>query len=75
VEPFTELLLSVSISGNVFLSIARQLKEFTLIGFHRLASLNKVAELLFLPIHNSLRNVTGTESSFELLPGDDSSRS
>jgi hypothetical protein len=73
VEPFTELLLSAGISSDVFLSIARQFKELPLVHIHSFASLDKVAELTFLPVHDSLGNVASTESSLELQAGDDCS--
>ena len=71
VESITEFLLSTSISGYVFFSIAGQFKEFTLISFDSFIALSKVAKLCFLPVHDSLRNVAGTESSLKLDPGDD----
>ena len=71
VESIVEFLLSASIYGNVFLSIAGQVKEFLLISFDSLTALSEVAKLSFLPVHDSLRNVTGTKSSLKVDPGDD----
>jgi hypothetical protein len=74
VQPFTKLLLPSGISGDAFFSIARQVKELSLIDFHGLVTLNKVAELSLLACYNCLRNIAGAKSSLELHPSNDSSR-
>src|SRR3990170_3892083 len=71
VESITEFLLSTSICGDVFFSIAGQVKEFPLISFNSLVALSEVAELGFHPVHNSLRNISGMKSSLELKPSND----
>src|SRR3990170_8006762 len=71
-QSFMELLLLISIGGDVSLSIARQIEELVLIDFHSLVALDKVAKLGFLPGYNCLRNVAGTEGNLEFCPGDDS---
>jgi hypothetical protein len=69
-----ELLLPTGISGDVFFSIARQVKELSLIDFHSLVALNEATELGLLPIYNSLRNIPGMKSSLEFHPSDNSPR-
>src|SRR4051812_38034540 len=69
----TELLLSTCISSNVFFSIAGQVQKLSLISFNSFVALDEAAELTLLPVHDSLRNEAGTESSLEVWPGDDCS--
>jgi hypothetical protein len=68
VESITKLLLSTGIRDDVFFSIAGQVKEFPLISFDSLIALSEVAELGFHPVHDSLRNISGTKGSLELRP-------
>jgi hypothetical protein len=72
-KSITKLFLSVSISSNVFFRIARKIQKFPLISIHSFVALNKVAKLLLLHVHNSLRNKAGTEGSLEVRPGDECS--
>jgi hypothetical protein len=74
VQPFTKLLLPSGIEGDIFFSIARQVKELALINFHSIVTLNETTELGLLPGYDSLRNVAGTESNLEFCPSDDGTR-
>ena len=49
------------------------MEEFPLICLDRFTTLNEVAELGPHAVHNSLRDVTGTESRLEFSPGKDGS--
>src|SRR4051812_4235909 len=71
VEATTELLLPASISGDLLFRIAREVQEFTLIGFDSHVALSKVAELFRLTVHDPLRNVAGAKSRLKFIPGDD----
>ena len=72
-KSITELFLPTCISGNVFFSIAGQVKELPLISIYSLVALGEVTELTLLPVHNSLRNEAGTKGSLEIRPSDDRS--
>src|SRR3954471_11639943 len=60
-QSFSEFLLFASVGGDVFLSIAGQLKEFTMIFINSCLSLTEFVELLLLLVHQTLRNVPCTE--------------
>src|SRR3990170_8656947 len=68
-----ELLPSVSIGWKISISIARQIKELSLISLHSLVALDKVAKFSSLACNNCLGDIAGTESNLEFFPGDDSS--
>ena len=68
VKSFTKLLLTAGICRYIFLGIARQFQELSLIRFHRLSSLGEVAKLTLLPVHYPLRDITGAESILEVHP-------
>src|SRR3954467_3733917 len=67
-QSFSEFLLSASVGGDVFLSIAGQLKEFPMIFINSCLALTELAKLLLLLVHQSLRNVPCTEGYLEFLP-------
>jgi len=71
IESTAELLLLAGISGDLLFRIAREVEELTLISFNCHVALSEVAEFFALAIHDPLRNVAGTESSLEFIPGDD----
>src|ERR1041385_1063994 len=68
IESTAKLLLSASISGDLFFRIAREVDELALIGFNSNVALSEVAEFFPLAIHNPLRNVAGTKGSLEFIP-------
>src|SRR3954467_139112 len=70
---FSEFLLFASVGGDVFLSVAGQLKEFPMIFINGCLALTELAELLLLLVHQSLRNVPCTKGYLEILPSDYSS--
>src|SRR3954470_12751592 len=67
-QSFSESLLFASVGGDVFLSIAGQLKEFPMIFINSCLALTELAKLLLLLVHHSLRNVPCTEGYLEFLP-------
>src|ERR1044071_6490252 len=71
IESTTELLLSASISGDLFFRIAREVEELTLIGFNSHVALSEVAEFFLLTVHDPLRNVAGVEGGLKFIPSDD----
>src|ERR1041385_257163 len=62
IESTTELLLSASISGDLFFRIARVVEELALIGFNSHVALSEVAEVFLLTVHDPLRNVASAKS-------------
>src|SRR3954470_23487462 len=65
---FSESLLFASVGGDVFLSIAGQLKEFPMIFINSCLSLTELEEILLLLVHQTSRNVLGTKGYLEFLP-------
>src|SRR3954468_3509045 len=60
-QSFSEFLLFANVGGDVFLSVAGQLKEFPMIFINSCLALTELAELLLLLVHQTLRNVPCTE--------------
>src|SRR3954470_8771515 len=67
-QSFSEALLFASVGGDVFLSIAGQLQEFPMIFINSCLALTELAKLLLLLVHQTLRNMPGTEGYLEFLP-------
>src|SRR3954470_3962075 len=67
-QSFSKFLLFVIVGGDVFLSVAGQLKEFPMIFINSCLALTELAELLLLLVHQSLRNVPCTKGYLEFLP-------
>src|SRR3990170_4357822 len=61
-ESFTEFLLLVGVSADVIFSVAGQFEKFPLIFIHSHCALCEFAELPFLLVHQTLRNVPCTKS-------------
>src|SRR4051812_11166284 len=71
IESTAELLLLAGISGDLLFRVAREVEELTLVGFNSHVALSEVAEFFVLAIHDPLRNVAGTKSSPEFIPGNE----
>src|SRR3954465_1628079 len=67
VKATTELLLPASISGDLLFRIAREVQEFTLIGFDSHVALSEVTEFFRLTFHDPLRNVAGAKSRLKFI--------
>src|SRR4051812_45472033 len=67
-QSFSEFLLFVSVGGDVFLSIAGQLKEFSMLFINSCLALTEFAKILLLLVHQTSRNVPGMEGYLEFLP-------
>ena len=72
-ESIAKPLLLLSISGDILNCITRESEEIPLIILDSLVALDETTEFGLLAVQNTLRDVTGAESSLEVSPSDDGS--
>ena len=68
VQTIAKPLLLLGVRGGLITSVASQKRELMAVAYHSLGTLHETTKLLFLPVHESFRNVVALENHLELFP-------